>query len=200
MGVLPNRRLGFEEGAQTLDRILTAKGFAHDFALRPGGHGWSYLSQYLKFSLVFHWRCFEKANRSSRASGKGGGAHASVRVIHGRACVESPRLGDEGASCQSRAGVEWRSGLFAICGRSSANRRGSVGSVESSRNCGRIAPVARQQRRDGILVAMRCSIHPATGGFFAGWGAVASITPGRSRCARNPRSSLQPGKFIATTR
>ena len=67
-------RYGFEEGAQTLDRTLTAKGFAHDFALRPGGHGWSYLSQYLKFSLVFHWRWFEKANRTSTASGKGGGA------------------------------------------------------------------------------------------------------------------------------
>ncbi len=51
-------RYGFEEGAQLLDKILTEKRFPHEFALRPGNHGWSYLSQYMKYSLLFHWKCF----------------------------------------------------------------------------------------------------------------------------------------------
>jgi S-formylglutathione hydrolase FrmB len=57
-------RYGFEEGALLLDQKLMAKGFPHDFALRPGDHGWSYLTQYLKFSLLFHWRWFNQARRS----------------------------------------------------------------------------------------------------------------------------------------
>ena len=56
-------RYGFEEGAQLLHQKLVAKKFPHDFALRPGDHGWSYLAQYLRFSLIFHWRCFEQAER-----------------------------------------------------------------------------------------------------------------------------------------
>jgi S-formylglutathione hydrolase FrmB len=51
-------RYGFDEGAKLLDQILTAKGFPHEFALRPGNHGWSYLGQYLHYSLEFHWRAF----------------------------------------------------------------------------------------------------------------------------------------------
>ncbi len=56
-------RYGFDEGARELDRILTEKKFPHEFTLRPGGHGWTYLNQYLKFSLLFHWRNFEEAGR-----------------------------------------------------------------------------------------------------------------------------------------
>jgi S-formylglutathione hydrolase FrmB len=65
-------RYGFEVGAQMLDRILTEKNFPHEFALRPGSHGWSYLTQYLKYSLLFHWRLFEVAQRSATANGKRG--------------------------------------------------------------------------------------------------------------------------------
>ncbi len=57
-------RYGFEEGAQLLDKVLTSRGFPHEFALRPGGHGWSYLRQCMKFSLLFHWRCFDAATRN----------------------------------------------------------------------------------------------------------------------------------------
>jgi enterochelin esterase-like enzyme len=64
-------RYGFEEGAKLLDQILSAKGFPHDFALRPGNHGWSYLSQYLPYSLEFHWRIFSQAEDASAAA-KGG--------------------------------------------------------------------------------------------------------------------------------
>ena len=64
-------RYGFEEGAKLLDQILTAKGFPHDFALRPGNHGWSYLSQYLHYSLEFHWKIFSQAEDASAAA-KGG--------------------------------------------------------------------------------------------------------------------------------
>ncbi len=56
-------RYGFEEGAQILDRLLTAKKFPHEFVLRPGGHGWSYLNQYMKYSLLFHWRWFQQIAR-----------------------------------------------------------------------------------------------------------------------------------------
>ena len=49
-------RYGFEEGAQLLDKTLTANGFPHEFHLRPGNHGWSYLNQYMKYSLLFHWQ------------------------------------------------------------------------------------------------------------------------------------------------
>ena len=63
-------RYGFEEGAQLLHQKLTAKGFPHEFALRPGSHGWSYLTQYLRFSLLFHWRWFEKAARDLAASNR----------------------------------------------------------------------------------------------------------------------------------
>ena len=60
-------RYGFEEGAQLLDRILQGKGFPHEFFLRPGGHGWEYLRQYMKYALLFHWQCF--ASGEHRSSG-----------------------------------------------------------------------------------------------------------------------------------
>ena len=53
-------RYGFDAGAKELDRILTSKGFAHQFTLRPGNHGWSYLDDYLHFSLEFHWQIFSQ--------------------------------------------------------------------------------------------------------------------------------------------
>ncbi len=55
-------RYGFDAGAKELDHILTVKGFPHEFFLRPGNHGWSYLDQYLKFSLEFHSQAFRRAN------------------------------------------------------------------------------------------------------------------------------------------
>ena len=67
-------RYGFEEGAQLLDRILTAKKFPHEFALRPGEHGWPYLNQYMKFSLLFHWRYFKEAKQNLAASEEKKGA------------------------------------------------------------------------------------------------------------------------------
>jgi S-formylglutathione hydrolase FrmB len=54
-------RYGFDAGAKQLDEILTSKGFPHQFVLRPGNHGWSYLDQYLHFSLEFHWQVFSQA-------------------------------------------------------------------------------------------------------------------------------------------
>lgn len=66
-------RYGFEEGAQLLHQTLTQKGFGHEFALRPGDHGWSFLTQYLKFSLLFHWRYFDQAQQARTALGRDGG-------------------------------------------------------------------------------------------------------------------------------
>jgi len=57
-------RYGFEEGAELLDRILSRKDFPHTFALRPGGHGWDYLHQYLHFSLEFHSRLFTQTENA----------------------------------------------------------------------------------------------------------------------------------------
>ena len=51
-------RYGFNEGADLLDKTLTAAGFPHEYHLRPGGHGWTYLNQYMKYSLLFHWQWF----------------------------------------------------------------------------------------------------------------------------------------------
>jgi S-formylglutathione hydrolase FrmB len=64
-------RYGFEEGAKLLDQILTAKGFPHDFVLRPGNHGWSYLGQYLPYSLEFHWKAFSRAEDANAAVKRG---------------------------------------------------------------------------------------------------------------------------------
>jgi len=65
-------RYGFNEGNQLLDKILTAKGFVHEFFLRPGSHGWAYLNQVMQYSLLFHWKWFEQAEKSASASGRPG--------------------------------------------------------------------------------------------------------------------------------
>jgi S-formylglutathione hydrolase FrmB len=54
-------RYGFDAGNKELDQILTSKSFPHTFVLRPGNHGWSYLDQYLHFSLEFQWQVFKQA-------------------------------------------------------------------------------------------------------------------------------------------
>jgi S-formylglutathione hydrolase FrmB len=64
-------RYGFDAGNKELDQILTSQGFAHEFALRPGNHGWSYLEHYLHFSLEFHSHVFAQA-QAARGAGKRG--------------------------------------------------------------------------------------------------------------------------------
>jgi S-formylglutathione hydrolase FrmB len=62
-------RYGFDAGNnKELDRILTSKGFPHAFVLRPGNHGWSYLDQYLHFSLEFHWNAFRQVTKADNGS------------------------------------------------------------------------------------------------------------------------------------
>ena len=58
-------RYGFDVGAKQLDKTLTAKGFPHEFEIREGNHGWSYLTQYMKFPLAFHWKSFAAAERAA---------------------------------------------------------------------------------------------------------------------------------------
>lgn len=62
-----NDRYGFEAGAAMLHERLQAGGFPHEFTLRPGDHGWSYLTQYLKYSLLFHSRWFAQAGAAAAA-------------------------------------------------------------------------------------------------------------------------------------
>jgi S-formylglutathione hydrolase FrmB len=64
-------RYGFDEGAKDLDQILTSQGFPHEFVLRPGNHGWSYLDEYLHFSLEFHWQVFLQALAPTAPGKKG---------------------------------------------------------------------------------------------------------------------------------
>lgn len=58
-------RYGFEHGAEDLDRVLNEHDFPHTFALRPGGHGWSYLHKYMHYALEFHWSHFQAYERSA---------------------------------------------------------------------------------------------------------------------------------------
>lgn len=64
-------RYGFDEGAKLLDQTLTARGFPHEFAIRPGGHGWSYLLQYMPNSLKFHWQDFQQAEENGKGKIEG---------------------------------------------------------------------------------------------------------------------------------
>jgi S-formylglutathione hydrolase FrmB len=64
-------RYGFDAGAKELDQILTSKGFPHQFVLRPGTHGWSYLDQYLHFSLEFHWQVFSQGGKTASTGMRG---------------------------------------------------------------------------------------------------------------------------------
>jgi S-formylglutathione hydrolase FrmB len=85
-------RYGFEEGSELLDRILTAKHFAHEFFLRPGNHGWSYLNQYMKYALLFEWRSFEEASRGK--SNSAGRARLRIEGLQFRAgAAENERSG-----------------------------------------------------------------------------------------------------------
>jgi len=64
-------RYGFDEGAKLLDQTLTARGFPHEFAIRPGGHGWEYLLQYMPNSLKFHWQYFQPLEENGKAKTEG---------------------------------------------------------------------------------------------------------------------------------
>ncbi len=65
-------RYGFERGAALLDEILNRENYPHEYALRPGGHGWSFLDQYMKYSLLFQWRLFEEAEQHPASALKAG--------------------------------------------------------------------------------------------------------------------------------
>lgn len=57
---------GFFIGAQTLDKILTARGIPHEFHLYPGGHDWSYFAEHIEASMEFHSRAFGAAKAASK--------------------------------------------------------------------------------------------------------------------------------------
>ncbi|TAM81036.1 MAG: hypothetical protein EPN47_14255 [Acidobacteria bacterium] len=66
-------RYGFEKGAAILDEILSKENYPHTYALRPGGHGWEFLDQYMQYPMHFEWQCFEKAVQAANSSAE---AHA----------------------------------------------------------------------------------------------------------------------------
>ena len=55
---------GFDEGNQSLDRLLTSRGIRHEFHLYPGGHGWGYFAKHLPASLAFHDKAFQAAHKN----------------------------------------------------------------------------------------------------------------------------------------
>lgn len=61
-------RYGFEKGAAILDEILNKENYPHEYALRPGGHGWSFLDRYMQYSMRFQWHWFKQAEQASTTS------------------------------------------------------------------------------------------------------------------------------------
>jgi S-formylglutathione hydrolase FrmB len=57
---------GFEEGATTLDRILTSRKIPHEFHVYPGRHDWPYFAEHLPASLGFHSAAFGMAAKASK--------------------------------------------------------------------------------------------------------------------------------------
>jgi S-formylglutathione hydrolase FrmB len=68
-------RYGFEKGAAMLDEILDKENYPHTYALRPGGHGWEFLDQYMKYSLSYQWQWFKKAEQPSSSASAEAGTH-----------------------------------------------------------------------------------------------------------------------------
>lgn len=61
-------RYGFEKGAAVLDEILDKENYPHTYALRPGGHGWDFLDQYMQHSLRFQWHWLKQGEQASNSS------------------------------------------------------------------------------------------------------------------------------------
>jgi S-formylglutathione hydrolase FrmB len=53
--------LGFEKGAEALDRMLTAAKVPHEYHLYPGDHNLEYFLAHLGEVMEFHWKTFERA-------------------------------------------------------------------------------------------------------------------------------------------
>jgi S-formylglutathione hydrolase FrmB len=51
---------GFDSGARSLDRVLSARRIPHEFHIYPGHHDAAYFAERLPASLAFHWRLFAK--------------------------------------------------------------------------------------------------------------------------------------------
>ncbi len=49
---------GFDRGAESLDKILSARRIPHEYHLYPGGHNWIYFAGHLPASLEFHSLAF----------------------------------------------------------------------------------------------------------------------------------------------
>jgi S-formylglutathione hydrolase FrmB len=50
---------GFDSGAVSLDKLLTARHIPHEFHLYPGGHNWSYFADHLPALLEFQFHAFQ---------------------------------------------------------------------------------------------------------------------------------------------
>jgi S-formylglutathione hydrolase FrmB len=59
---------GFDAGAQTLDKLLRARGIPHEFHLYPGGHNWTYFAEHLPALLQFHSQVFASASPRRNSS------------------------------------------------------------------------------------------------------------------------------------
>lgn len=50
-----NDDYGFEQGAQQLDKLLTARGIPHEFHIYPGGHNWQFVVRHFANVIQFQW-------------------------------------------------------------------------------------------------------------------------------------------------
>ena len=49
-------RYGFDRTVAQLDKLLAARGIAHEAHIYPGGHNWRFVEQHLDAALVAQWR------------------------------------------------------------------------------------------------------------------------------------------------
>jgi S-formylglutathione hydrolase FrmB len=64
---------GFDEYCRLLDEVLTKRGIPHEFAIRPGGHGWAFVRSAAPHSLAFldkHLKASKKPE--DKAASRGG--------------------------------------------------------------------------------------------------------------------------------
>ncbi len=57
---------GFDAGARSLDKILTARRVPHEFHIYPGAHDWMFVAAHFGDALEFQWRALSAAPPGAR--------------------------------------------------------------------------------------------------------------------------------------
>jgi enterochelin esterase-like enzyme len=59
---------GFDETCRSFDAVLTKRNIPHEFAIRPGGHGWNFMRSAFPYSVAFLDKHLKKASNSGSAT------------------------------------------------------------------------------------------------------------------------------------